>query len=83
VLDGDDKEFKASDDNENSDESQTTKKKQFNIEEDLSPIMKKSFIGKSDVNFYLFENDKNERVVDFFGDIFGFHDIYSDSGYQI
>lgn len=83
VSDGDDKELKASDDDENRNESQPTKMKPFNIQKDRSAIMKDNFIGKSDVNSYLFENDKDEKVVDFFGDIFGLHDIYSDSGYQI
>ena len=41
------------------------------------------FIGKSDVSSHLFENDKDEKVDDLFGDIFGLHDIYSDSGYKI
>ena len=57
--------------------------KPFNVEEDLCPITKEHFIGKSDINSYLFENDEDGKVVDFFEDIFGLNDIYSDSGYQI
>ena len=78
-----DNEFDASDDDEISDVTRFTEMKPFNIEEDLCPITKEHFIGKSDINSHLFENDEDEKVVDFFGDIFGLHDIYSDSGYQI
>ena len=31
----------------------------------------------------MFENNKDEKLADLFGDIFGMHDICSDSGYQI
>jgi hypothetical protein len=83
VSNDDDNDFNASDDEKNSDETQPTKIKPFNIDEDLSAIMKKNFIGKSDVNCHLFENDQDKKVVDIFGEIFGLHDIYSDSGYKI
>ena len=62
VSDGNEKEVKVSDDDENSVEYQPTNMKPFNIEEDQSEIMKKYFIGKSDVFSLLFENDKDEKV---------------------
>jgi hypothetical protein len=78
-----DNEFDASDEDEISELTGFTEMKPFNIEEDLSPITKEHFIGKSDINSHLFENDEDEKVVFFFGDIFGLHDIYSDVGYRI
>ena len=83
ASDDNDEEVKASVNDDNSDIRQPTIMKPFNIEEDQRAIIKKYFIGKSDVSSYLFENDKDEKVADLFGDIFGMHDIYSDSGYQI
>ena len=50
VSNDDDNDFEASDDQKNSDDTQPTKMKPFNIDEDLSAIMKKNFIGKSNIN---------------------------------
>ena len=83
VSDGNDEEDNASDDDNNSDSCQHTIIKPFNIEDDQRAIIKEYFIGKSDSSSHLFENDKDEKVADLFGDIFGLYDIYSDSGYQI
>ena len=62
VSDGNYEEVKASDDDENSDGRQRTISKPFKIEEDQSAIIKEYFIGKSDVSYHLFENDKDEKV---------------------
>ena len=68
-------------DNDDEDESQPSLMSTFDIYEVQRHINKEDFIGKSDVSSHLFEFDKHEKVADFFGDIFGLHDIYSDSGY--
>ena len=52
---------KTSDDDDNSDVRQPTIMKPFNIEEDQRAIMKKYFIGKSDVSSHLFDNDKDKK----------------------
>jgi hypothetical protein len=76
-------EVKASDDEDNSDVCQPALMTPFNIDEDQRAIIKEDFIGKSDVYSHLLENDKYEKVADLFGVIFGLHNIYADSGYQI
>ena len=40
-------------------------------------------MGKSDVLSHLLKVDLDDKVVDCFEDIFGLHDIHSDSGYKI
>ena len=83
ISDDDDNDVKGPDDEENSDETQRTKITPFQIDKDLSAIMKKNFIGKSDINSNFYEINKEDIVDDFFGDIFGLHDIYSDAGFKI
>jgi hypothetical protein len=74
-------EDRSPDDDDDSDESQPCLMTPFDIDEVQREIIKEDFIGKLDVSSHLFENDEDEKVAGFFGDIFGLHDIYSDSGY--
>ena len=45
--------------------------------------VKEDLIGKSDVSSHLFEVDQDDKVADFFADVFGLHDILLDSIYKI
>ena len=83
ASDDNDEKDESSDNDDDSDESQPCLMTPFDINEVQREIIKEDFIGKWDVSSHLFENDKDEKVADLFGDIFGLHDIYSDSGYQI